>query len=283
MRNFINIRTTFTLTAILLLLSGCMGFHHQRANKTSLVEFLYPQREGYVATTEIPQLNLPLRVGIAYTPSAIVSSGGFTELEKTRLAEDVVSEFDALEFVDTITVIPSDYLRPGGGFTNLDQVKQLFGVDVIVLLSYDQTIVTSNDLAALTYWTIIGAYVIPGEKNDTQTLIDAAVYDISSRKLLFRAPGSSVVKSRDTWISNSETLRENSVEGFQIAGATMARNLSTELEKFKANVKASPTQYQVSMRPGYSGSGSSEGMFLLIMCVLLATVFVQGCKSRRDP
>ncbi len=37
----------------------------------------------------------------------------------------------------------------------------------------------------------MGAYVVKGEKNETRTLMDAVVYDIRSRALLFRASGES--------------------------------------------------------------------------------------------
>ena len=35
---------------------------------------------------------------------------------------------------------------------------------------------TDEGLASFAYWTIIGAYIIPGEKNDTHTMLDAVVY-----------------------------------------------------------------------------------------------------------
>ena len=43
----------------------------------------------------------------------------------------------------------------------------MFGIDVIVLLSYDQVQFRDEGLLSLTYWTVVGAYTIPGEKNDT--------------------------------------------------------------------------------------------------------------------
>jgi rhombotail lipoprotein len=184
-----------------------------------------------------------------------------------------VREFELLDFVDTIQIIPSDYLRPRGSFANLDQLSSLFGVDVIVLLSYDQSMFTSEGVAALTYWTIVGAYVVPGEKNDTQTLIDAAVYDIRSRTLLFRAPGTSLVKSRSTLVANGAQLREDGVRGFAEAGAELKKNLAVELEAFKQRVADEPARFAVTTRAGYTGSGSSEGIFLLL--VVLATCLLR--------
>jgi len=57
------------------------------------------------------------------------------------------------------------------------------------LISYDQTQFTDQGVLTLAYWTIVGAYVVQGEKNDTQTMVDAVVYDIPSRKMLFGLQG----------------------------------------------------------------------------------------------
>jgi rhombotail lipoprotein len=278
MCNFVKAAGIGAIVLASLVLGGCVGYQQRSENKTSLVEFLYPEKTGYVETSAIPQLTLPLRVGVAFTPSTLSSTETFTAREKQLLAEEVIKEFDTLSFVDSITLIPSGYLRRAGSFSNLEQLQQLFGVDVIVLLSYDQSVVTTQDLAALSYWTIVGAYLIPGEKNDTQTLLDAAVYDIASRKLLFRAPGTSVVKSRDTLISNAERRRENSIEGFQLAAADLTKNLATELDVFKQRVQDSPAQYSVAMRSGYSGSGSNDGYFVLLAWVLLFMSLLQAKK-----
>jgi len=265
------VRMLIPLAMAALLLGGCMS-GYRGANKSSLVEFLYPDTNGVVATPGMPRLELPLRVGVAFTPAQLVVEGGPTAALKETLARDVVREFEALEFVDTIQVIPSDYLRPRGGFANVDQLRSLFGVDVIVLLSYDQGMFTSEGLSSLTYWTIVGAYLVPGNKNDTQTLLDAAVFDIESRTLLFRAPGASVVESHSTPIANPDQLREDSIRGFTEAATDLKQNLKTELATFQQRVKDEPARFAVSTRPGYTGSGSSEGIFLLMVVLAICLV-----------
>ena len=59
----------------------------------------------------------------------------------------------------------------------------------MALVSYDQVANTSEKTSSLLYWTIVGAYVVKGNKNDVQTFVDTAVFDMATRKLLFRAPG----------------------------------------------------------------------------------------------
>jgi rhombotail lipoprotein len=268
------------LFALLLgcpLLGGCVGMLREgTASRSSLVEFLYPETAAPVVTPGIPRLELPLRVGVAFTPAQVAGNAGLSEAAKQRLAQDVAREFAALDFIDTIEIIPSDYLRQQGGFPNLDQLRSLFGVDVIVLLSYDQSTFTSEGLASLTYWTIVGAYIVPGEKNDTQTLIDAAVYDIPSRMLLFRAPGTSVIKSRSTLVGNTEQLRDDGMRGFDEAGAQLKQNLAAELGTFKQRVKDTPQSFAVTTREGYTGSGSNEGIFLLMVVLGICAIRRSG-------
>lgn len=71
---------------------------------------------------------------------------------------------------------------------------------------------------------------MPGEKNTTQTTLDAVVHDIKSRTMLFRAPGVSQVKGSAAAASLTGELRRDSEQG--------------------------PEQYQAARSRGYSGGGS---------------------------
>jgi rhombotail lipoprotein len=230
------------------------------------MEYLYPRAAEHVDTPGIPTLSLPLRVGIAFVPDqprpgqggAFIqgSAAPFTQLERMALLTKVQDRFKALPFVQSIELIPQEYLMPRGGFANLDQLRSMFGVDVVVLLSYDQAQFTDEGLLSLTYWTVVGAWVIHGEKNETQTMLDAVVYDIASRKLLFRAPGVSDIKAGSTLVNLSEQIRHDSDLGFDQAATNMMVNLDSQLTLFKERVKASPAEFNVVNKPGYTGAGA---------------------------
>jgi rhombotail lipoprotein len=123
-------------------------------------------------------------------------------------------------------------------------------------------------LASITYWTIIGAYIIPGEKNDTHTMVDATVYDILSRKMLFRAPGTSHIKSNATPVNLTEKLRKDSLESFKFASTDLIKNLDTQLQLFKEKIKDAPEDYQITHRPGYTGGGSLDASFIIVLTLL---------------
>lgn len=255
-----------TLLAFLVL-SGCAG-HVRQHRSSSVVSYLYPDKDKPVETPAIPRLSLPLRVGVAFVPEGYTRNDGFTEKDKTALLSQIAGHFQQQNFVSDIEIVPSAYLREGGGFNNLDQIRVLHGLDVMVLVSYDQTQFTDEGLASITYWTLIGAYIIPGEKNDTHTMVDAVVYDIASRKMLFRAPGISHIKGHATPVNLSEVLRKDSVQGFQLASEDLIRNLDAQLVLFKQRVKERPEEYRVVHRAGYTGGGSLDAVSVVLALLL---------------
>lgn len=275
--------------ALAVLATGCNTFQgSQSHHASSLFAYLYPNQSGHVDQPAVPVLSLPLRVGIAFVPEdrngrryayyRNSDDDTFTETDKQRILQNVADEFKTNSFIGSIETIPSAYLTPGGGFGNLDQIKTMYGVDVMVLLARDQVQFTDHGLATLSYWTIVGAWVIDGEKNDTRTMLDAAVYDIASRKLLFRAPGFGNVKASSTPVNLSEQLRKDSELGYNIAATNLTANLGAALDQFRVRVKESPTDYQIIKRPGYTGGGAFDAADVTLVGGLGAFFF---CLCRR--
>lgn len=268
-------RHIFTILAASILLAGCQMSGSFR--NSSAVEYLYPNTRRQEVSQEIPHLTLPLRVGVAFTPGGFGQLTGLTEVEKQALLRKVSENFHALDFVDAIEIIPSSYLRPGGSFENLDQLKRMFDIDVIALVSYDQTRFTDEGFASVAYWTILGAYVVKGEKNTTHTMLDTVVYDIDSRKLLFRAPGVSSVKSSATLVNLQEQQREDAMKGFDLASADLVKNLTTQLDIFREKAKASPSEVQIAKREGYKGSASAS--LLMLLASLMAGMALRARRT----
>jgi rhombotail lipoprotein len=231
------------------------------------VQYLYPDKTEPIETPTIPSLSLPLKVGIAFVPEGKrrLSESVLSEKERMDLMEQIGSRFKQYPFVKSIELIPSAYLTSEGGFTNLDQLRTMYAVDVMALLSYDQVQHTDQGLLSITYWTLVGAYIFRGEKNDTSTMIDAAVYHIPSRKMLFRAPGTSRIQGSATIVNLSEQLRQDARAGFRQAAETLVVNLQEQLEIFKEKVKESPEEFRISHKPGYTGGGSLGAFSLLLL------------------
>jgi rhombotail lipoprotein len=250
----------------LFIFAGC-AFQTEHYS-SSVVQYLYPDKEGVIETPTIPRLTLPLKVGVAFVPESGSGNQNLTERNKMGLMKSVSAHFKSYEFIKSIELIPSAYLTAKGSFANLNQIKTMYGIDVIVLLSFDQSQFTDQGLASITYWTLVGAYVVPGEKNDTHTMLDAAVYDIQSQKMLFRAPGTNRIKSSATPVNLAEQKRLDSEEGFTQASKELIVNLDLQLEMFKEKLKDSPEDYQIVHKPGYTGGGSLDSSIIIIMGLL---------------
>jgi rhomboid family GlyGly-CTERM serine protease len=176
--------------AAALALSACALFPRREHHRSSsVVAFLFPDQQPLIQEPAMPVLKLPLRVGLAFVPAEYGAPDRFTESRKQVLLERIANEFRGQPFVQSIQTIPELYLRAGGGFQNLDQLRGLLGIDVVVLLSYDQSQFSTDRTSSIAYWTIVGAYFVEGNRNDTHTLMEATVYDIASRTLLFHASG----------------------------------------------------------------------------------------------
>jgi rhombotail lipoprotein len=120
-----------------------------------------------------------------------------------------------------------------------------------MLMSYDQSQFHDTGSLSITYWTIIGYYIVRGEKNDTHTLMDAALFHIPSRKMLFRASGTSHIKNSATPINLSEQAREDSINGFRQASMELTKNLQIKLYYFRKAIRSQSGKFKLKLKPGY--------------------------------
>jgi len=259
--------------AALLALAGCASmFNHGGMRQAgSVVDYLYPDaKEAPSLQPTVTRLRLPVRVGIAFVPGA-GQNGGLAESERLHLLERVKGAFSQYDYIGSIEIVPSTYLRPRGGFANLDQVARMFNVDVVALVSYDQIRFDDTNRMAVLYWTIVGAYLIKGDQYDVQTMVDAAVFDVRSRKLLFRAPGTSQVKGASTLAGYGKEIRTAQADGYAQAVDQLIPQLQQQLAGFKERAKNDP-DIRVERASGDHSAGAIGWPFALLLVGLAAWV-----------
>ncbi|WP_243322398.1 rhombotarget lipoprotein [Geothrix sp. SG200] len=233
-------RRPFIAAALALMaFLGC-NTPETHVRRSSLMDYLYPkQKAAPMPDPAGARLKLPLKLGVAFVPGGSASwrvQNLMAPGQEKQLLDVVKRSFQDRPWISEIKLIPSAYLRAGGGFENMDQVARMYGVDVMALVSVDQVQNTDPRWYSFTYLSIVGAYVLPGDANDTNTLIDAAVYDVASHTFLLRAPGQSQVKGSSTWAYREKQLREHSAKGLELAMTDLAKNLDAEVGAFKAEV-----------------------------------------------
>ena len=273
------------MAALLLpFLTGCSSFwmagNYEKTREgasSSLVDFLYPKGEiPPELPSHMPYLTLPLRVGIAFVPSN--SQSDITAIEKQELLEQVATSFRDRPYVESIEAIPDTYMRSARGITGMQQVANMYDVDVMALVSYDQISFSAERDSAILYWTVVGAMVVKGNSNEVQTMVDTAVFDVSTAKLLFRAPGAHSDQANATLMDTGKELRKLRSAGFVAATDDMIVNLDQELTGFKEDVQAGEVA-QVEWREG-SGGGGSVGLSLLVALLIAVG---RAASRRRSP
>ena len=267
----------------LVALGGCTDYRqvHRRSN---LMSYLYPDRMEPPRPNPNVRLQLPLRIGIAFVPPEPVHgrySGDFRSAfppdAETRLLAIVKKAFQGRDWVSDIVVIPSAYLTPRGGFDNIDQVARLMNVDVIALTSLDQLQVSNPRRASFLYISVIGAYLLPLDHNQTRTLIDAAVFHVPSHSLLLQAPGISSITGNSTAMDIEAKLDERSLKGFEFAMQDLAKNLNHEVDQFKASVASGERKdVDIVTREGKSvRGGGAFAWWDAVVVVLLLALFMR--------
>jgi len=242
----------FVLAA--LLLGACASTQPDKRQRqaASLIEFLYPGKEAAtpVAVANIAEIKVPFRVGLAFVPDNAEPRFRITEAERIDLLASVRQGFQRYPFVASIEAIPSSYLQHGGGFEGLDRVASLLSLDCIVLLSYDQMQFADLTGWSWLYWTGIGAYTVSADRYDVLTSVEAAVFDVRSRKLLMRAGGTSQVRGEATMVGFGEKAREARSNGFRDALQKLIPNLHAEVKAFRERAPGDHS-IRLDLPPGY--------------------------------
>jgi rhombotail lipoprotein len=240
MKNFVLLSAIFLG---IVPLSGCGHYTTQRTS--NILSYLYPgeTQPVEISKTAVSDIPFPIRLGIAFVPESRTITGGreakvepLTEKLKMEMMRELSSQLPQYSYIAGIEEIPSTYLKIGGTFANLEQIQTMTGVNVIGLVSYDQVQFTDRGLVSLLYWTGIGWYFVPGEKNDTNTMMDVALYHIPTRKPLLRATGQSGVYHYSTPMNQSQNLRDDSEKGFKDALHMLAANFKEQLGLLKPKV-----------------------------------------------
>ena len=257
-------------------------------NSSSVVDFLYGQTSGGALPREdaVPELRLPLRVGLAFLPPR----NGQIALDaahQNELLERIRQRFSTRHFVSEIVIIPDYYLGQRRGFEGLQGVQRLYGVDLMAVVSYDQATHGDENGWSLGYLTIVGAYMLKGDRHDISTLVDLAVVDPVSRSLVLRAGGVDVRHGNSTMIDAERDTRDAGVQGFSAATDQMIEHFDAALTQFEAQVRAGKANVRVvhkstSAAPsGGSGGGGALSWTLVTLLVGVVAIRLTGVFSWR--
>ena len=255
-------------------------------SSSSLVEFLYPNGQLPPRDDSIPQLHVPLRVGLAFLPGRGAAAAAPDAVQRAELLERIRSHYSDRSFVSEIVVIPDYYLAGQRGFGGLEALQRLYSVDLLALVSYDQVTHQDDNGWSLGYLTIVGAYVLKGTRYDVSTLVDLAVVDPATRSLVLRAGGIDSRHGNTTLIGQSRESRAASSDGFSAASGQMIVHFDAALSAFEDQVRNGRANVRVVHRSGAAGGSGGAGAlsfpWLAVLAGLLLARSLRAARVRRS-
>ena len=84
----------------------------------------------------------------------------------------------------------------------------------MLVASYEQVQFVHQNVAALGYFTGLGAYLLRGETIDRRTSVDLALLELSDSRLLCRALGTSARIGHAARVSRARVIKRESESGF---------------------------------------------------------------------
>jgi rhombotail lipoprotein len=278
-----NVHRAAIMLAFALPLAGCADLfmpnqHRHERNASSLVDFLYPDKQSPPVQDTIPELHLPLRVGVAFLPPNAGAVNVLDAVHKEGVLERIRERFRTRGFVSDITIIPDYYLAAQRGFDGLQGLQRLYNVDVVALVSYDQVRNQDDKGLSLGYLTIVGAYVLHGTRQDVSTLVDLAVVHPGTRSLVLRAGGVDTRHSNSSLVRADRELRETGTDSFDAAAARMMDNFDAALLKFESDVRDGKARVKVTRNGNSGGAGAVDWLTIALLGI---AVTLTALRARR--
>jgi rhombotail lipoprotein len=268
---------------LVVCLTGCAALFHDFERRhhgasSPLVEFLYGHGEVPPVASEV-HLELPIRVGVSFLPAS--GRAGPSAVEREKVLAAIRDNFKSRPYVTEIVPIPDYYLRANGndGLTQIQQVSRLNQLDLFALVSYDQVTDLTVNKNSLAYLTIVGAFIVRGDRHETHTLLDLAVVDPRTRTLVLRSGGTSSLAGNTTLIEAEHHETAQRAKGFELATTSLVDNFKRELTDFEGRVREGTAPVRVTRRTfaGGSGGGALDPALLLFLIALLGT---GACRAR---
>jgi rhombotail lipoprotein len=248
-------RQTARVLEIILVVVAVTGCAHngrvRESSSMSLDRLIESAKDSRVAPDKSP-LSFPASVVILMVPG----DGQVPETVLHQAAEKLKQQLVAnKKYIGSVSIVSTFDVN---NKMTLEQVRANYAADVVILIFYrqDQRTMQSGP-AALLDAAIVPAFVVPGVKVHTATLIEGVVAHIPSNAVIFRTSGHEDRNSYSTSYSEENVAAAASVDSFNAAMVDFGKSLSSTLNQFE--------HFDISMAPSMtalieSSSGSRSGV-----------------------
>lgn len=213
-------------------IQGCGTLQPRSSSSMSLSSVLEPVKDS-LASTEKKPLVFPATVAVLMVPgerSHMVPSSTLRlaaeELKKGLLKNSA--------YISGVSIINAEDIREK---ISLKTIRDLYGADIVAVISYEQDQRrTQGGFFTLLDLAVIPAFIVPGVKVTTSTVVDGKIIHVPSNAIIFRSSGTN---ERTTYLARVSTegskVDEESIDGFISAINKFGENVSgklSSLDKF---------------------------------------------------
>ncbi len=245
------------MVLVAVALAGCA--HNGRVRESSsmsLDKLIESAKDSRVAHDKSP-LSFPASVAILMVP-------GDGQVTDTVLHQAAVELKHVLlenkKYIGSVSIVSVFDVNKK---VTLEQVRASYAADIVILIFYNQNQRTmQSGPAALLDAAIIPAFVVPGVKVHTATLIEGVVAHIPSNAVIFRTSGHEERDSYSTSYSEENVAAAASVDSFNAAMVDFGNSLSSTLDKFDqfdhSKAPSMTALVESGSESGSAGGGNSE-------------------------
>jgi rhombotail lipoprotein len=223
-------RLNLGLLTMVLLAVALVGCAHngqvRESSSMSLDKVIESAKDSRVAPDKSP-LAFPASVAILMVPG----DGQVPETVLHQAAEGLKQQLlENKKYIGSVSIVSTFDVNKK---MTLEQVRASYAADVVILIFYhqDQRTMQSGP-AALLDAAIVPAFVVPGVKVHTATLIEGVVAHIPSNAVIFRTSGHEDRNSYSTSYSVENVGAAASVDSFNAAMVDFGKSLSNTLDQF---------------------------------------------------
>jgi len=228
---------------VVISIQGCGTLGPRSSSSMDLGSVLEPVKDSLTSTAKKP-LIFPTTVAVLMVPGKtfrMVPSSTLRlaaeELKKGLLKND--------KYINGVSIISADDTR---GKISLNTIRDLYGADIVVVLSYEQDQRrTQNGFFAFMDMLIVPTFIFPSVKVTTSTVVDGKIIHIPSNAIIFRSSGTDERSTHlSRYSSEGSKTDEESIGGFISATNKFGENVGgklLQLDKFDMSKAVSMNKF----------------------------------------
>lgn len=216
-----------------VMIGGCAAdVHRTRVTGTAPIFSYLSLKDSTIGATPTEPLRFPTRVAIVYAPP--MSTKPLTEqVPQTTL--HAAAESLKAKLLARSAYVKSVVIGHTGETLSLEQIRNMYGCDIVVILSYSQLqSAERGGISKALDITLVGGHLYPGVTITTETGIEATVVHTPTQYILFTESGSNSRKSYSTPGGVNTTAGNEARKGFTAAIDDLADRMGKIIAKYDA-------------------------------------------------